>query len=301
MRTIKFPTNYNIQALERWALVCEDDFNSRLSELSRLIVEADKPYIALSGPSCSGKTTTSHKLVSDLVRSGKRVKVISLDDFYLPRDLLLARARDNGSKLDFDSPDTLDWDTLSVFIDAIRQGKVASLPRYDFKRGEQIEHESVDPGEYDLFLFEGIQAAYAAFLDLLPSGEYSAVYVSMESSLKVGERILRPRQLRLARRIVRDQLFRGASPEFTLQLWENVTANEKAHIIPSYSRAHFHIDTLIGYELCVLREPLIEAIEALPEKAVTSDIRLLEQFCALIPSLSAEIVPENALLREFIG
>lgn len=301
MRTIKFPTTYDREALSEWALACERDFNSRLSELSRLIVETAKPIIALSGPSCSGKTTTSHKLVSDLIGSGKRVKVISLDDFYLPRDLLLARASEKGGKVDFDSPDTLDWSALATFVETLREGKAAKLPRYDFKSGAQTACETVDPAAYDLFLFEGIQAAYAEFLSLLPEGAYSSVYVSMESGLKVGSRLIRPRQLRLARRIVRDLRFRGASPEFTLQLWEAVTANEEKHITPNHSRAHFRLDTLIGYELCVLREPLIQAIEMLPVGAVTSDIRILKQFCPLVPSLSAEIVPKNALLREFIG
>lgn len=301
MRTIKFPTNYDSVALRSWAMACEDDFNSRLSELSRLIVRAGKPFIALSGPSCSGKTTTSHKLVNDLVQSGKRVKVISLDDFYLPRALLLDRATENGGKVDFDSPDTLDWQTLSAFVEAIRQGETGYLPCYDFKKGERAGRFAVKPADYDLFLFEGIQAAYAEFLSMLPSGDYSAVFVSMESGLKYGKRLLRPEQLRLARRIVRDMRFRGASPKFTLQLWENVLANEAAHIVPCLTRAHFRLDTLIGYELCVLREPLLEAVQTLDDGLIPPDLRTLISFCKLIPSLPAEIVPQNALLREFIG
>lgn len=301
MRTIKFPTHYDEAALIEWAAFCETDFSRRLHELTERIVQARKPFIALSGPSCSGKTTASHKLVADLTESGRRVKVVSLDDFYLPRALLIARAAEHGGKIDFDSPDTLDWAALRTFVEATRRGEAAMLPRYDFKKGERTIFESVSPEEHDLYLFEGIQAAYPEFLSMLPEGAYSALFVSMESGLKVGDHILHPRQLRLARRIVRDRHSRGASPEFTLSLWETVTANEDMHIMPSYRRAHFHLDTLIGYELCVLREPLLDAIATLPEQAITPDLRILMRFCELIPALPREIVPENALLREFIG
>lgn len=301
MKTVKFPTTYDYAGLCEWAMACERDFDRRLSELSRRIVQEEKSYIALSGPSCSGKTTTSHKLVADLVQSGKRVKVVSLDDFYLPREFLLTRAAENGGKIDFDSPSTLDWECLSSFIEATRCSKVSSLPCYNFQKGERVGFVSVDPSEYDLVLFEGIQAAYAEFLSMLPQGNYSAVFVSVESGLKIGSHFLRPRQHRLARRIVRDQRFRGASPEFTLQLWETVTSNEDAFIFPSAPSAHFKLDSLIGYELCVLRDPLLDAIGHLPEGAMTADLLRLAEFCEQVPSLPIEIVPENALLREFIG
>lgn len=301
MKTVKFPVGYTVDRLISWAEACEADFDCRLSELSRLIVKAGKPFIALSGPSCAGKTTTSHKLVADLVESGKRVKVVSLDDFYLPRDLLLARASENGGKVDFDSPDTVDWDALASFAEAIECGKIAEMPCYDFKKGERVAMLPILPEDYDLFLFEGIQASYAEFLSMLPVGHYSSVLINMESGLKYGNRLLRPRQLRLARRIVRDLRFRGASVEFTLKLWEAVTVNEDAHIFPNAAGAHFKLDTLIGYELCVLRDPLLAALLTLSEESMTPDIRMLIDFCSLIPSLPAEIVPEKALLREFIG
>ncbi len=301
MKTVKFPIGYDQDALKKWAMACEADFSARLSELSKRIIEANRPIIALSGPSCSGKTTTSHKLISDLVQSGRRVKVISLDDFYLPRALLLERAAENGGKIDFDSPDTLDWEGLARFLEALENREIGSLPQYDFKTGKQSGAERIYPSAYDLFLFEGIQAAYPKFLSLLPFGDYSAVFVSVESGLKLKNDLLRPRQLRLARRIVRDQRFRGASPSFTLSLWETVISNEDAFIFPGAARAHFKLDSLLGYELCLLRDPLLAAVDELPEDKLTADVMQLTHFCRQIPSLPVDVLPSNSLLREFIG
>ncbi len=301
MKTVKFPQNRDEAALRAFAAACEADFAGRLSRLVDRIAEDPRRIIALAGPSCAGKTTTAHRLIDRLQAEGKRVQVVSLDDFYRPRAELLAEAAARGGEIDFDSPDTLDWDRLNAFLADVFAGRKAEVPRYDFTTGDCVELRPLVPGSYDILLFEGIQAFYRRFLDLLPAGSYAAVFVTPESGLMIDEMHLGPTDIRLCRRMVRDLLFRGASPAFTMQLWKSVTDNENLYIFPTAAMAHYRLDTFVGYETCLLRDILLEALATLPSEWRTEQIAHIETVVRAVPSLPREVMPDDSMLREFLG
>lgn len=305
MKTVKFPIipsdRPTHEVLTEWAAFCEADFANRLSELCSRIVADSRSIIILTGPSCAGKTTTAHKLIHDFSEIGKRVQVVSLDDFFRPRDELIAEAEQEGRTIDFDSPSTINWTVLTEFVNDVLAHRPANLPRFDFVEGRSVETRVISPDSYDVLLFEGIQGLYREFLNLLPAGSYAAIFIHPESGFKNGDMHLIPRELRLVRRIVRDRLFRGASPEFTLKLWEGVTANENANIFPMASMVHYHLDSFIGYEVCLFRDAYLDAVSTLPASAVTSQIRHIESVLRALPSLSADVLPDNSLLHEFVG
>lgn len=305
MKTVKFPIipadRSTQEVLTQWAALCEEDFANRLSALCTRIVADCRSIVILTGPSCAGKTTTAQKLIQDFSEIGKRVQVVSLDDFFRPRDDLLAEAEKEGRAIDFDSPATLDWKTLSQFVEDILAKRPANLPRFDFLEGISVETRVIQPESYDILLFEGIQGLYKEFLNLLPVGSYAAIFIHPESGFANGEVHLNPRDLRLVRRIVRDRLFRGASPEFTLQLWESVTANEDAHIFPMAPMAHYHLDSFMGYEVCLFRDAFLDALSTLPNSAWTPQIRHIEKVLRSLPSFSADQLNEHSLLHEFVG
>ena len=125
--------------------------------------------------------------------------------------------------------------------------------------------------------------------------------ISVEDSLTVNGATLSPRTVRLMRRLVRDYRFRGADPEFSFLLWEGVTANEDKNILPFTDRAELHINSLLGYEACMLKpylDPLMKAVSPNSPYRKKADELLL----ALdgIDTISAEYLPKNALYREFI-
>ena len=305
MKTVKFPVIPKDCSAEKvlleWASFCENDFNNRLTALCQRIVADSRSIIILTGPSCAGKTTTAHKLISDFSKEGKRVQVVSLDDFFRPRDDLLREAEEEGRAIDFDSPATLNWGLLSEFVSDVLAHRPAKLPKFDFVVGRSVETRVISPENYDILLFEGIQGLYKEFLDLLPAGSYAAVFINPDSGFKLGEKHLLPRELRLIRRIVRDRLFRNASPLFTLQLWESVTANEDRHIYPMAPMAHYHLDSFMGYEVCLFRNDCLNAIYTLPESAKTPQIRRIEAIMKEIPSFNPANLAENSLLHEFVG
>lgn len=305
MKTVKFPIipkdRSTQEVLLEWAAFCEQDFANRLSTLCQRIVADSRSIIILTGPSCAGKTTTAHKLISDFSKEGKRVQVISLDDFFRPRAELIREAEEEGRAIDFDSPSTLNWQVLGEFISDVLAHRPAKLPKFDFIEGKSVETRLIEPGTYDILLFEGIQGLYKQFLDLLPAGSYASVFIHPDSGFKMGDKHLIPRELRLIRRMVRDRLFRGASPQFTLHLWEGVTANEDRHIYPMAPMAHYHLDSFMGYEVCLFRDACLDGIYTLPESAKTLQVRHIESVLKDLPSFSTEHLTENSLLHEFVG
>ncbi|MBQ7354943.1 MAG: hypothetical protein IJW62_05425 [Clostridia bacterium] len=300
MKTVKFPQQRDEASLRAFAAACEADFGRRLDRLVDRIAADPRRIIALAGPSCAGKTTTAHRIIDRLQASGKRVQVISLDDFYLPRDQLLA-ASAGKEQIDFDSPATLDWGRLKAFLSDVLAGRPADIPRFDFETGLCVEHRPLLPGSFDCLLFEGIQAFYRQFLDLLPAGDYAGVFVTPVSGLAVGETHLIPEDIRLCRRMVRDRLFRAASPEFTMKLWKGVTDNEARYIFPTASMAHYRLDTFVGYELCLMRDLILDGLSTLPDAVRNEQTDHIEAVVRSLPSLPRDVMPEDSMLHEFLG
>ena len=121
---------------------CEKKFEHALDCAVEKIISAESNrIITLSGPSCSGKTTTANKIVSEFEERGKRVHVISIDDFYYDRDYLIKQAEKNGTNLDFDSAETIDLDELEMTIESIFCEDSVKIPVFDFKSGKRIKEK----------------------------------------------------------------------------------------------------------------------------------------------------------------
>ena len=136
----------------------EHSFEERLVDLIRAVNKENLKFAGLTGPTCSGKTTLANKIIEYMEAHDKQVCVISIDDFFYDRDILLEKTKIEGNEeIDFDSVNTIDLDAIEKTIEAIERGEIFELPRYDFKTGKRAEYRKTDPKDYDLFLFEGIQ------------------------------------------------------------------------------------------------------------------------------------------------
>lgn len=269
------------------ALVCDEWENVRV--------------LGLTGPTCSGKTTTARKLLHRFHEKGKRVVTVSLDDFFKDCFSREAIADAKVEELDFDSPDTLDTELLSRFIDDIFSVGKAKKPIFDFVSGTRIRWDEIDCGENDVLLFEGIQVLYPAVLSVIEAHGGKILCVRPESGLRIGGKYFEPDFIRLCRRLVRDSNFRGASPDFTLSLWDSVRRNEEENIFPHMDRCHLRIDTTLAYELNVLA-PYLRRV--LPEIAWGSKhhkksleiLGLLED----VVGIESFVISENSLYKEFV-
>ena len=282
---------------------CEKKFEHALDCAVEKIISAESNrIITLSGPSCSGKTTTANKIVSEFEERGKRVHVISIDDFYYDRDYLIKQAEKNGTSLDFDSAETIDLDELEKTIESIFSEDSVKIPVFDFKSGKRIKEKEFILDDKDIFVFEGIQAVYPEVTRLFKAHPYFSVFAYVCEDLKVGDHIYDKNTVRFFRRLVRDYNFRNATPEFTFKLWESVRQNEERNILPFVDDCDVLLNSLMPYEINMLKPYLVPLLSEISESSVhfAYASEMLEKLEGL-EEISREYIPSNSVYREFLG
>ena len=150
-----------------FAATCEMGFRRSVNSAADAVL--NRPglrFIALAGPTCSGKTTTAGILADKLSDAGRTVRSVSIDDFFLDREILVAEAEKNGTAVDLDSAKAIDIDGLSRFVDCIENGLPGKMPVFDFGTGRRSGYRDFAPSDNDIFIFEGIQAVYPEVVSL---------------------------------------------------------------------------------------------------------------------------------------
>ena len=300
MKIIKGKSSFSsVGEAREFTVLHESDFENRLDEVAEAVcANSSVRIVALSGPSCSGKTTTANKLISELESRGKRVHVVSIDDFFYDKDKL---AEISNGKTDYDSIKTIDFEALVECVRGIFSDGETLVPRFDFKLGKRVGYVKYDPDENDLFIFEGIQAIYPEITAIFKEYPSISIYICAQSAIEIDGKIFEPNEIRLLRRIVRDYNFRGASPEFTMYLWESVRSNEDENIFPYVDGCDMQIDSTLAFDVNILRPYLEEILQKVPEdnEFIEETRRIIEKIEGIEP-ISREYLAENSLYNEFI-
>lgn len=281
----------------------EANYRAEIYTVAQKIADNDDiKIVALAGPSGSGKTTTAHILCKRLEELGETTTVVSLDDFYLPQEKLPILP---DGKRDYESVNTLDKELLKkCFNEIITTGRTY-LPRYDFTKGDRvIKDRYVDIRNHGIIIAEGLHALNPVITDLVPRKNIFKAYISVNCSIEdnFGEQLLSSRQIRLARRALRDRVERGTDINKTLSFWNGVVEGERKYLYCFKSTADALIKTLHVYEPCVYRNEFLKLKAEVKEDTVCYDYFMrtaaaLEKFTAF----DGNLIPENSLIREFIG
>ena len=281
----------------------ESNFEKRLDDIAeRVCSDHAVRLVALSGPSCSGKTTTANKLIRELEARGRKVHVVSIDDFFYDKTRLAEIAKENGDgKIDYDSIKTIDFDALVECVREIFSDGKTVVPRFDFKQGKRVGYVEYAPDEEDLFIFEGIQAIYPEITAVFKKYPSVSIYICAESGVRIGDKIFEPNEIRLLRRLVRDYNFRASSPEFTMYLWESVRSNEDANIFPYVDGCDMRIDSTLAFDVNILKPYLEDVLKKMPEdnEFIEGARRIIEKIKDIEP-VSREYLTEDSLYNEFI-
>lgn len=272
------------------SLVCE-----------KINADNDKEIVMLAGPSGSGKTTTANKIKEKLETMGHKAYTVSLDDFY--KNIGEGPKNEDGS-YDFESVDSLDLDLIHRCLQELITESRSELPLFDFMTGKRKEEKNLIKLEKgDVIIVEGLHALNPRITDTLPEKNLFKIYISVSSRIyDEGKIILNKRNLRFIRRMVRDFQFRNSSVEHTFSLWDAVMEGEDKYLFPFKENADMFINSIHVYEPCAFRKvatELLLAVEKTSENYKESQrlISALEKF----PSIEKDDVPENSLLREFLG
>lgn len=274
-------------------------------ESAMLLIKKNMPnykFVLLCGPSASGKTTTAYKLKESLIQNGIGARVLPMDDFYLGQQYYPKLP--DGSP-DLEAVETLDLPLLNqCFAEILADGK-SMLPTFDF--ANQKQNKAARPIELkdgDVLIMEGIHALNPGVLDKIPQESVMRIYASVRSKFICGgENVLVPADIRLMRRLVRDNNFRGCPPAATLKAWENVLAGERVNINPYRDDVDIKLDNTIDYEVCVWHYLLQSQLD-MSEPGQYADHPAIERiFSGLLrfPSIDPAMIPKDSLLREFIG
>lgn len=272
-----------------------------LKSASKIAKKENLKIVLITGPSSSGKTTTSKKLELSLKVLGVSAYRISLDDYFVDR---IKTPKDKNGNYDFASMKALDLEKLEKNVKDLIDLKEVELPMYDFIEGKQkFSGKKLQLKKGDVLIIEGIHAFNDNLLKGIPRENKYKIFLSPLTSLKIdNHNRVHTSDIRKIRRIVRDNKYRGYPAIKTLKTWENVVKEAYDTIYPFEDDADTVINTSLNYELGVLRvyaEPLLYAIDEKNEyyPEVTRLINLLRNFLPI----SSENVPKDSILREFIG
>ena len=278
----------------------EEAYRALIRDAARMVLDKGCRFVFLAGPSCSGKTTTALRLEQELRAAGKNVLSFSTDDFFFDQEY--APKNKDGTP-NYDAFEHTDSKEIIKSLSCLSRGEVTYLPKFDFVRGKRVNTaKRVFPGEYQIFLLEGIHALNDQILRHAPE-PYLCFYLDVTKGVESPENreVLTPVEIRFCRRLIRDFKHRNASADLTGRLWENVLAAEEELLRPFQKNAAMMISTNFTYEIPVEKEELVSILSGVTEDSLLFwEAKRLLSVLHTFPSLPAALVPEDSVLREFI-
>ena len=275
--------------------------NAKLMQLAYYVTSSEKVRVVLlAGPSSTGKTTTTNKLTLCMKSLGKKVLMLSMDDYFVERD---ETPIDENGEPDFERIEAVD---LKLFEDCVRKlisGEEVILPTFNFVLGKKEYNTKAKIDSDTILLVEGIHALNPKVLEGIPKEQKATVYLSALNELNLDNHTrISTTDNRLLRRIVRDNRTRGNNVEDTLASWPKVRYGEEKYIFPYQDHADYTFNTAMVYELGVLKtfvEPLLYSVE--PTSPYYNEAIRLINFLRLFLPIPTEDIPKDSIIREFIG
>jgi len=283
-------------------LLQEALMEQKIGNLAAQIASDDKKkFVMIAGPSSSGKTSFANRLSIQLIAKGRKPHPLSLDDYYVDREL--CPKHPDGS-FDFECLESIDVKLFNEDMNRLLKGEAVDMPSFNFKTGKrEYRGRKLVLGPDDILVIEGIHGLNDRLSQLIPPEHKFKIYISALTQLNIDEHNpLSTTDERLIRRIVRDARTRGTNAMETIAMWPSVRKGERENIFPFQEQADVMFNSALVYELAVLKvyaEPLLFGIERdCPEYLEVK--RLLKLLDYFLP-MPADGIPNNSLLREFVG
>ncbi len=284
-------------------LFSEAIHEKKIAEIASKIKERQNiRMVLIAGPTSSGKTTFAGKLGMALRVQGIKPVTISVDNYFVERE---QNPVDENGNYDFECLEAIDVELLNEQLLSLLMGKEVELPTFDFKTGhKQYLGNKLKLREDEILIIEGIHCLNDELTNQIPKENKFKVYISDLTVLNIDYyNRISTTDTRLIRRISRDYQFRNYSALHTLQMWNSVGRGEQKYIFPYQEEADCMFNSSILYELAVLKDfvvPLLQEIDnSHPEYAEAK--RLIEMLQYFESVKEIDLIPNNSLLREFIG
>ena len=275
----------------------------KVAEIANVITERKKQVriIMVAGPSASGKTTFSKRLMVQLAVNGLKPVMISLDDYFVDRD---KTPKDIFGEYDFEAIEAIDIEFFNRQLLQLFNGETIDLPRFDFTLGQRIPSgKMMQLGPNSILIVEGIHGMNPNLIPHIKTENTYKVFLSALTQISIDDQNhISTTDNRLIRRMIRDSKYRNYSAQDTIRRWPSVRAGEDKNIFPYQENADVMFNSAMVYELAVLKkyaEPLLKAVpESQPE---FSESNRLLKFLSYFKPIDDLEIPPTSLIREFLG
>ncbi|MGL6184085.1 MAG: nucleoside kinase [Clostridium chrysemydis] len=257
--------------------------------------------VLIAGPSSSGKTTFANRLSIQLRVNGFVPMPLSLDDYFVNRE---DSPRDENGDFDFESIHSLDLNTLNNHLERLLEGEAVEIPTYNFRRGKrEWLGNTIKLPQNGILIVEGIHGLNPMLTNAIDDKNKYKVYISALTQLNLDNHNRIPTtDVRKLRRIVRDYLSRGYGGEDTLKMWPSIKRGEKKNIFGYQEEADDMFNSTLVYELGVLKPYALKELQKIEKDSpVYNEATRLIEFLNFFKEIPMDKVPENSILREFIG
>jgi uridine kinase len=289
--------------IEDIILVAEGFHEKKIAQIADKIYE-DKDSIKvvlIAGPSSSGKTTFSKRLSIQLRVLGLEPRAISLDDYFIDKDHI---PKDEDGKFDFESINALDVDLFNSHLSSLLIGEEVEIPEFNFITGyREWNGRKFKMSPNSILIIEGIHGLNERLTSSIKRENKYKIYISALTQLNIDNHNRIPTtDVRILRRIVRDNMSRGRSGEATILTWPDVRAGEEINIFPFQEEADAMFNSTLIYEMSILKkyaEPLLKEIEV--KSPAYLEAKRLLTFLGYFRTADEYMIPKNSIIREFIG
>lgn len=275
--------------------------SNKLLEVARKISENKKiKMVLMAGPSSSGKTTTSRKLSMYLKSFGLKIRTISMDDYFVNKE---QTPLGEDGKPDFECLEAVDLKLFDKQIEQLLNGEEVTLPTFNFILGVKEYKEKAKMDKNEILVIEGIHGLDSNILTNIPRENKFKIYLSALTELNIdNHNRISTSDNRLLRRIIRDNRTRGYDVTKTLESWAKVRSGEEKYVFPYQDDADFTFNTGLIYEIGILKtyvEPLLYSVD--DQSPQYEEAKRLIDFLRLFLPIPSDAVPQDSILREFIG
>lgn len=265
--------------------------------------------VLVTGPSSSGKTTTTIKLAQRLGLQGLRFVTLNVDNYFFDLEL---HPKDEFGDYDFETPQALDLPLINEHLSRLIAGEEVLIPYYDFKTGKRYaDRTPMRLNENEILLIDSLHGLFPPLTEAVAEEQKFKLYIEPLSQMKGPDgRYIRWTDLRLIRRMLRDATHRAYEPRQTLEHWHYVRASEMRNIIPYHVTADYIVNSAMPYELALYRARVYDwfvqferdyAGDPLRLDAYERAVRVRNLLQAVVSVDDDSAVPCDSVLREFIG
>ena len=283
-------------------MVSEALHEKKLAEIAdKIFCRRNTRIVLIAGPSSSGKTTFANRLAIHLRVNGLVPIPISLDDYFVNRE---QTPIDENGEYDFETIGSVDIKLFNSQLRDILKGEEVEIPTFNFLTGKrEWTGNKIKLPQNGVVIIEGIHGLNPILTSEIEDKYKFKIYISALTQLNLdNHNRIATTDVRRIRRIVRDHLSRGHEAEDTLKMWPKIKRGEQKNIFVYQEEADVMFNSTLVYELCVLKKAALEELNKIDESnPIYNEAKRLKSFLGFFKEIDEALVPENSILREFIG